>query len=99
MNQGSMFNVCMMPSAYEAMACDEVLWVAKERKIASSRSLLLPPCYSCVGVSNAAAQPRLEAEPQRTLEGVSCSWWFGLVMALCRTLKDRHDLHQTTLGI
>src|SRR5215510_9558977 len=64
---------------------------------------------------NATTQPLPEAgaRNERTLEGVGCSRWFGLVappacpesptqaalvMALCRTLKDRHDLRQTTLG-
>jgi hypothetical protein len=32
---------------------------------------------------NAAAQPRLEAGAQRTLEGVGCRRWFGEVLA-CR---------------
>jgi len=30
---------------------------------------------------NAAAQPRREEGAQRTLEGVGCSRWFGLVTA------------------
>src|SRR5215217_528036 len=62
---------------------------------------------------NAGPQPRLKTGAQRALEGVGCAAAFGLVTAclhwssctaamlldLCRMLKDRHDLHHTTLGI
>jgi hypothetical protein len=60
------------------------------------------------------APPRAEARHERRLLAVACKRLFGLVappacpgsptqaalvMGLCRTLKDRHDLHQSTLGI
>ena len=39
---------------------------------------------------NAAAQPRLEVDAQRTLEGVGCSRWFGRPVADTLRLRPSH---------
>ena len=52
------------------------MWDAQERADAFQL------CFAISATPNAAAQPRLEARAQRTLEGVGCSRLFGWAGAL-----------------